>query len=557
MKAKMFQRRFLVIPLLALAGPWIPQLALAAWPGNPTVNVPICTASGNQEYPQIVSDSSGGAIITWYDNRSGDYDIYARRVDASGAVQWTENGVPICTALYNQERLTIVSDGYGGAIITWQDERSGNYDIYAQRVDASGNVLWTKDGVAICTASYSQWFPAIASDGYGGAIITWRDERTYWYVDIYAQRVDASGKVLWWKDGVPICTASGGQYNPAIVSDGYGGAIITWKDERSGMYSDDIYAQRVDASGVTQWTANGVPICTASYDQWYPTIVSDDYGGAIITWQDHRSDSWDIYAQRVDASGNVPWTKNGVPICTASGEQGDHYNPKGLAIVSDGSGGAIITWMDERSSGSWWDIYAQRVDASGAVQWTIDGVAICTASNEQQYPTIVSDGYGGAIITWQDYRDGSYYIYNYDIYAQRVDASGVTQWTANGVPICTASNGQEPTQEWPTIVSDGYGGAIITWQDKRGGNYDIYAQRVFSDGSLSGPGVLMGDVSGDGSVTAYDASLVLQHIVGLIIIEPEKLLIADVTGDKTISALDAALILQYGVGLIKKFPAAR
>jgi hypothetical protein len=50
---------------------------------------------------------------------------------------------------------------------------------------------------------------------------------------------------------------------------------------------------------------------------------------------------------------------------------------------------------------------------------------------------------------------------------------------------------------------------------------------------------------------------VLQHIVGLIIIEPEKLLIADVTGDKTISALDAALILQYGVGLIKKFPAAR
>jgi hypothetical protein len=109
----------------------------------------------------------------------------------------------------------------------------------------------------------------------------------------------------------------------------------------------------------------------------------------------------------------------------------------------------------------------------------------------------------------------------------------------------------------PTIVSDGSSGAIITWQDKRSGNYDIYAQRVFSDGSLPGPGVLMGDVSGDGKITAYDASLVLQHIVGLITIEPEKLSIADVTGDKTISALDAALILQYSVGLIKKFPAAR
>ncbi len=63
-----------------------------------------------------------------------------------------------------------------------------------------------------------------------------------------------------------------------------------------------------------------------------------------------------------------------------------------------------------------------------------------------------------------------------------------------------------------------------------------------------------GDVSGDGYVTAYDASLVLRYVVGLIELSLDAQEQADVTGDDTISALDAALILLYTVGLINKFP---
>ena len=65
--------------------------------------------------------------------------------------------------------------------------------------------------------------------------------------------------------------------------------------------------------------------------------------------------------------------------------------------------------------------------------------------------------------------------------------------------------------------------------------------------------ILPGDVSGDKNVTAYDASLVLQYVVGLIEHLPNEQA-ADVTEDETISALDAALILQYTVGLITSFP---
>jgi len=66
--------------------------------------------------------------------------------------------------------------------------------------------------------------------------------------------------------------------------------------------------------------------------------------------------------------------------------------------------------------------------------------------------------------------------------------------------------------------------------------------------------LLYGDTNGDKNITALDASLVLQYIVGLIGLLPEQQDAADVTGNNTVSAFDAALILQYCVGLITEFP---
>jgi len=254
-----------------------------------------------------MSDGAGGAIVTWEDYRSGNNDIYAQRVNAAGAVQWTTNGVALCTAAGDQEYPTIISDGAGGAIATWYDYRSGsNYDIYAQRVNASGAVQWTTDGVALCTAAGDQQYPAIVSDGAGGAIVTWEDYRSGSNYDIYAQRVNASGAVQWTTNGVALCTATGNQGVPKMTSDGAGGAIVTWPDGRNG--NGDIYAQRVNAAGAVLWTANGVAICTAPGDQRSPTITSDGAGGAIIIWLDYRTGSYQLYAQMVDRYGGSDYS---------------------------------------------------------------------------------------------------------------------------------------------------------------------------------------------------------------------------------------------------------
>ncbi|MEO8169146.1 MAG: T9SS type A sorting domain-containing protein, partial [bacterium] len=72
------------------------------------------------------------------------------------------------------------------------------------------------------------------------------------------------------------------------------------------------------------------------------------------------------------------------------------------------------------------------------------------------------------------------------------NASGVAQWTANGVAMCTATN----SQSFPAMVSDNAGGAIVGWEDLRNGdaNADIYASRVNQNGTLTAVKDVLGEM---------------------------------------------------------------
>jgi hypothetical protein len=82
---------------------------------------------------------------------------------------------------------------------------------------------------------------------------------------------------------------------------------------------------------------------------------------------------------------------------------------------------------------------------------------------------------------------------------------------------------------------------------------ELWSDTGVSDGVFVASGDY-GDVSGNGTVSAYDASLVLQYGAGLIDFTPQQQVLGDVSGDGSVSAYDAALISQYGVGLIAEFP---
>ncbi len=445
-----------IIGLLAVIALFMPDKAYSQSPGNP-----VSTAVNNQINPMMTTDGSGGTIITWQDKVNGKYEIYAQRMNSDGNAMWTTNGIPICTQDSNYNPI-IVSDGSGGAIIAWQSYRgSATADIYAQRVNSSGVVQWTNNGVPVCVVVFEQDTIAMISDGLGGAILTWQDYRSNnGFADIYAQRVNSSGAMLWTANGVTINNQAAAQRGPKLVSDGSGGAFITWYDNRAGNY--DIYTQRVGSAGAVQWTTNGVATCTMATDQLKPDICSDGAGGVIIVWYDYRSSTdFNIYAQRLGAGGAIVWVVDGVVMNNNVAYA--QIDPK---IVSDGMSGAIISWTDYRT-GTTADIYAQRVNSTGAVQWTATGVIICTSAGDQIKSQLVSDGNNGAYITWEDHRNAG----NSDIYAQRIASNAAINWAATGYEICTVGNDQLS----PVIVSNGNLGAIVVWQDYRSGNnFDIY-----------------------------------------------------------------------------------
>ena len=426
-------------------------------------NSPICTAVNDQLAPVMVADGSGNTIAVWADYRGNNFDIYAQKLNGSGSSVWFLDGVGVCKDPADQISPRAASDGAGGVIVVWQDARAGARDIYAQRIDPFGTPLWTGNGIVICNAANDQLAPVIVSDGVGGAVIAWTDDRTAaGNSDVYAQRVNASGIVQWAANGVLLCSAAGVQRNLTIAGDGSQGAYVAWQDYRGSQFVSDIYAMRVTAAGVPQGIANGTPLCVATNSQESPLAVSDGGGGVIVGWEDHRGFYWDVYAQRFNTT--VQWAVDGVPVCAANLDQ------PAFSMASDGSAGALFAWQDGRS-GTDFDIYAQRISPTGSPLWTLDGVAVCTATADQTAPDVRRDPAGCALVAWSDARSATT---GADVYTQRLNSTGLPQWTAGGVQLCDAPN----VQDGATLAADGVGGALVAWHDLRGLAADLYAQTI-------------------------------------------------------------------------------
>jgi hypothetical protein len=421
-------------------GAWLPD-------GNVVSDAP-----RRQWWPAVVPDGSGGVVVAWEDSRTPEYGIYAQRINADGETIWAAGGVRLVVDPSIGERPAMASDGAGGAFVAWVDNTVlDGRKVFVQWVDSAGTIRWGDDALQLTTGVSWEYDPKIVADGAGGAIVAWRV-----YEDgIYVQRIDASGTRVWTTNGVDLTPGPGECSDPVLVQSSIGGAIIAW-------HSTDIYAQRVDASGTVKWAAGGVPVCVLADDQRDPKIIGLDDGGAIIVWKDGRGDDFDIYAQRITVAAGAPvWAVNGVPVC---GEPGRQQRP---VLVTDTEDGAIVAWEDNRSDDG--DIYCQRLNSLGLTEWAPGGLELCTVAEWQERPEIAVDEAGGAIITWQDRRSGVF-----DVYSQRVDASGTTMWWDQGTPVCTYSNGQT----FPVVASDGAGGGYFAWMDERTDHSDIYAQRV-------------------------------------------------------------------------------
>ena len=147
-----------VTPGIVIAGSWNPY-----WGDNETSLI-ITNASGSQESFVTVEDGMGGAFIAWTDSGESE-KLCVIRISSEGQFLWSEGGVSVTSENKSVSGPKIIRDGSGGVIIAFLVYDSITPNVYAQRLDRSGNLLWGPNGTALAPSGRDQYQHSIISDG--------------------------------------------------------------------------------------------------------------------------------------------------------------------------------------------------------------------------------------------------------------------------------------------------------------------------------------------------------------------------------------------------------
>jgi len=237
----------------------------------------------------------------------------------------------------------------------------------------------------------------------------------------------------------------GAQVGPAMGMNAAGTSVIAWTSVGQDGDGQGVFAQRFDSSGARAGLEFQVNTTTAG-DQGNPAVAMDTAGNFVIVWQGAGTgDSFGIFAQRFDASGNRVGTEFQVNTTTA----GDQRNPD---VAMDAVGNFVVTWDDSHAIctgcgiflGS--EIFAQRFDFSGNRVGTEFQVNT-TTSGARQNPSAGMDSAADFVVAWED---------GNQIFAQRYDPSGNRAGTEFPVHTTIGS-----TLSNPSVGMDAAGNFVI------------------------------------------------------------------------------------------------
>jgi len=466
----------------------------------------IAGTAANETLPAIAG-RGGEALLVWQDGS----DLHGARF-ASGAFGPAS---PAVAGANVEKEAAVSANPAGDYLVTFTETVGTNDNVRGQLVSPLGAPTGTPFDIAAGTTAEAT--SAAAFDG-TNHFVTWSVVHGGTSLDIAARRVGPTGALL---EAAPVDISLGvsGQLVPDIACNA-GGCFLTWEDMRQYATSlRDIFGAVV--SPALAITRNDIPVMSFLRQQTAPTVASAATG-YLVAWSDTRDlDTESIRASRVDATGTVLdagaaalvvvrstsnyqapaigqtsgltdlfWAESQLPDVNlvhvrfnGSGVQQD-ATPRvvsaapfaQLAPAATGMGASsFVVWQDSRGADR--DIYAARLDTATGNPLDPNGIQLTTGNGDQFAPKVASavtmDG-PSALVVWQDRRTGTF-----DIMAAVVTSAGAVSVT--DIPICTAAGDQTR----PNVAYDATNGVyLVVWTDPGGGTFDIRGARVSPTGAV-------------------------------------------------------------------------
>lgn len=288
--------------------------------------------SGDQMYPDI-----HGNLVVWQDNRTGNWDIYLKDL-SDGTITVVGKGPG------TQERPALFNDR-----IVWQDNTHGTYDINLYNVTTGSTSF-------IISGQGDQIRPAIGSDW-----LVWQDNRNgNW--DIYAYNLND-------KSIRQITHHERDQIHPVIC-----GNTVVWEDYRHGL--GEIYSYNLGTSVEKRITSN-------IDNQAWPAVLNN-----TVAWMDHRNGNQDTYLGDI-----IVGTENRLNF-----EKSDQFKP-----VFNGISEKVIFYTDYSAGPSDPNVVLFVVDSGFTLPISLNAA-------RQEEPAAYDKR-----VVWQDSRDGVWQIYTAEV----------------------------------------------------------------------------------------------------------------------------------------------
>jgi hypothetical protein len=313
-----------------------------------------CKAIGGKnddEGKSLLQTSDGGYAIAGftYSFGAGETDVYVVKLDAHGNLQWTRT----IGGLGSDGGSSLIQTSDGGYAITGNTTSfgAGKWDVYVVKLDVNGNIQWTRT----IGGKKEDWGSLLIQTSDGGYAIT-GTTRSFGAgeTDVYVIKLDANGNLQWTKTiGGP-----GDEMGSSLIQTSDGGYVIAGTTVSFSAGEADIYVIKLDANGNLQWTKTiGGPS-----DEIGVSLIQTSDGGYAITGltKSFGAGEADVYVIKLDVNGNLQWTK------TIGGKGWE----AGQSLIQTSDGGYAIAGSTTSFGSGEADVYVVKLDANGNLQWT-------------------------------------------------------------------------------------------------------------------------------------------------------------------------------------------